>query len=140
MNSNIHSYIYIGTSGWNYKDWKNNFYSGVKQKEWLEFYSQHFNTVEVNATFYRMLKHETLQNWYTRTPDSFIFAIKGSRYITHIKRLNDPLESIKKQKENVSALSDKLGVVIWQFPASLQKDTTKLQNFAQALKTWPEVR
>ncbi len=140
MDSNISSYIYIGTSGWNYKDWKNNFYSGVKQKEWLEHYSQYFNTVEVNATFYRMLKQETLQSWHDRTPEDFNFAIKGSRYITHIKRLNDPQEAIKKQKDNVCPLTDKLGAVIWQLPASLQKDTAKLQNFAQALRSWPEVR
>src|SRR6056297_252896 len=140
MAFNNYSKIYIGTSGWNYKDWKNDFYSGIKQKEWLEYYSQEFNAVEVNATFYRMLKKDTLLGWYNRTPQDFAFAAKGSRYLTHIKRLNDPQEPIERQKENLYPLGNKLKTIIWQFPATLQKNLNRLRGFAQALQIWSEVR
>jgi uncharacterized protein YecE (DUF72 family) len=140
MNANLSTNMYIGTSGWNYKNWKNDFYNGVKQKEWLEHYSNIFKAVEVNATFYRLLKHDTLQSWYNRTPQEFAFAVKGSRYLTHIKRLKEPLEGIQKQKENLAPLSHKLKVVLWQLPGSLQNDLQKLENFAKALSSWTEVR
>lgn len=131
--------IFLGTSGWNYKDWKNDFYSGVKQKNWLEFYASIFNAVEVNATFYRLLKDTTVSGWFDKTPADFSFAVKGSRYVTHTKRLNDPLEAVEKQKDNLSPLGKKLRAVIWQMPASFQKNLERLNIFCQALQnSWPE--
>ncbi len=79
--------LFIGTSGWNYKNWKNDFYQAVPQKKWLSHYASRFNSVEVNATFYRGLKPSTYEKWLQETPQDFCFVIKGSRYITHIKRL-----------------------------------------------------
>lgn len=134
------SELFIGSSGWNYKSWKNDFFQGVVQKKWLEHYSSKFNAVEVNATFYRLLKENVLQGWKDRTPDEFYFAIKGSRYTTHTKRLKDPRESIQKQQENLSPLRDRIKAVLWQLPGSMQKDPERLEGFLQALQTWPEHR
>jgi uncharacterized protein YecE (DUF72 family) len=87
---------YIGTSGYNYPHWWNGtFYpSDLPQKKWLEFYAEHFDTVELNVSFYRLPKKEVFQGWYKRTPKKFVFAVKGSRFITHIKRLKDCREPL----------------------------------------------
>ncbi len=132
--------LFIGTSGWNYKSWKDGFFQGVVQKKWLEHYSSKFDAVEVNATFYRLLKENVLQGWQERTPDGFYFSIKGSRYTSHTKRLKDPEESIQKQRENLNLLRDKIKTVIWQLPGSMQKNAERLREFLQALQTWPEHR
>lgn len=132
--------LFIGTSGWNYKDWKDAFYAGVKQKEWLEHYARNFNAVEVNATFYRLLQDKVVTGWAKRSPDNFSFAIKGSRYITHNKRLKDSAESVKKQKDNMSALQHKIPAVVWQLPANFSKDLDRLRDFAENLGHWPESR
>ncbi len=132
---------FIGTSGWNYKAWKADFFAGVKQKEWLEHYTRYFNAVEVNATFYRLLPEKVINSWRSRTPEDFSFAVKGSRYTTHTKRLKDPGESIQKQKDNVSPLQHKIPAVLWQMPASFTMDLQRLKDFAQALQHyWPEAR
>lgn len=130
--------LFIGTSGWNYKAWKDDFYAGIAQKRWLEHYAHHFNAVEVNATFYRLLKDVTLQGWHDRTPEHFRFCCKGSRYITHTKRLKDPQDSVALQKENLAPLQSKLRAVIWQLPASFSQDLSRLESFARALQSWPE--
>lgn len=132
--------LYIGTSGWNYKSWKDTFYSGVKQKQWLEYYTNKFNAVEVNATFYRLLKESTIKGWQERTPEEFYFAVKGSRYTTHTKRLKDSWQSIAQQQKNIDHLGDKLVAVIWQMPGSMQKDMERLQNFCKALNNWEKPR
>jgi uncharacterized protein YecE (DUF72 family) len=132
--------LYIGTSGWNYKEWKESLYQGVAQKRWLEHYASKFPAVEVNATFYRLLKEDTIRNWGQRTPENFVFAAKGSRYTTHTKRLKDPESSVSKQKHNLEPLRPKLRVICWQLPASFQKDISRLQEFTQALDQWPETR
>ncbi len=133
-------FLYIGTSGWNYKTWKDTFYAGIKQKEWLEHYAQHFNAVEVNATFYRLLKENVISAWKRRTPENFYFAVKGSRYTTHTKRLTDPYQSIEKQKQNLDPLDYKLSVILWQMPASLEKDMSRLHEFCKALQSWKNKR
>lgn len=133
--------LFIGTSGWNYKNWKEDFYQGVPQKNWLAHYASRFNSVEVNATFYRQLKPETYEKWLAHTPQSFSFVLKGTRYVTHIKRLKDPGESILKQRENTSPLQPRLAALLWQLPANLEKDVNKLKGFAGALaENWPEAR
>ena len=135
------SELSIGTSGWNYKSWKNDFFQGVVQKKWLEHYSSKFNAVEVNATFYRLLQENVLRGWKERTPEDFYFAVKGSRYTSHTKRLKDPEEAIRKQWDNLNILQEKIKVVLWQLPGSMQKNTERLQNFLQVLsKIWPENR
>jgi uncharacterized protein YecE (DUF72 family) len=130
--------LYIGTSGWNYKEWKESLYQGVPQKRWLEHYASQFESVEINATFYRLLKENTVRSWTERTPEGFAFAAKGSRYTTHTKRLNEPEQSVVKQKQNLDPLQGKLQAMCWQLPASLSKDMSRLQAFAQALGAWPE--
>lgn len=127
--------LYIGTSGWNYKAWKDTFFQGVRQKEWLEHYTTRFNAVEVNATFYRLLQDNVLQGWLKRTPEGFCFAVKGSRYISHTKRLKDPLEAVRRQRDNLEPLRDRIGAVVWQMPGNLRKDTERLQRFLQALRS-----
>ncbi len=82
--------VFIGTSGFIYDDWKGIFYpENLSKTKWLEYYAKYFNTVELNVTFYRLLKESTFKNWYKRTPKNFIFALKGSRFITHIKKLKN---------------------------------------------------
>ena len=81
--------IRIGCSGWNYASWKQEFYEGLPARLWLEHYARHFDTVEVNNTFYRLPRRQAVANWVAQTPPGFLFAVKASRYLTHIKRLND---------------------------------------------------
>lgn len=131
--------LYIGTSGWNYKVWKEGFYKGVKQKEWLQYYASRFNSVEVNATFYRLLKESTVAGWHEKTPEGFYFAVKGSRYITHTKKLNPQPDSVAKQRDNLQPLEEKISAVIWQLPSSLEKDLELLEDFGDRLEDWPEV-
>lgn len=131
------SRIYLGTSGWNYKAWKNDFYAGVKQKEWLQHYASRFSALEVNATFYRLQKETTLQGWLEKTPENFVFAAKGSRYVTHMRKLKNAQDSIQLQKENLAALDKRLRVVLWQMPASLSRNMDLLQGFARDLQIWP---
>jgi len=133
------SNLYIGTSGWNYKAWKDTFYQGVKQKEWLQHYATMFNAVEVNATFYRLLKESTVEGWDRKTPEGFFFAVKGSRYISHTKKLRPDPDSVVKQRDNLSPLKDKIKAVIWQAPASLHKDIETLREIGSRLKEWPGV-
>lgn len=132
--------LFIGTSGWNYKNWKNDFYQGVPRKKWLSHYSSRFNSVEVNATFYRGLKPATYEKWLQETPQDFCFVIKGSRYITHIKRLRADRDSILKQRDNAAPLQPRLAAVLWQLPAKLEKDLPRLKQFAGELtECWPQM-
>jgi uncharacterized protein YecE (DUF72 family) len=130
----------IGTSGWSYPGWRQGFYEGVPQRRWLEHCAGHFTAIEVNATFYRLLKPETYEHWHEQTPDGFAFAIKGSRFVTHVHRLAGVAESIVLQRDRVAGLGSKLRVVLWQMPPSLKKDTELLKSFAEALAAWPRAR
>ena len=112
--------IFIGTSGYSYKHWIDKFYpKDLPQKRWLEFYAQHFNSVELNVTFYRLPKESLFENWYKRTPSNFRFVIKGSRFITHIKRLQDCKEPLNLFMQRAANLKDKLSCILWQTPPSL---------------------
>ena len=127
---------FIGCSGFNYDDWKGVFYpEDVPKKKWLEHYAEKFDTVEINASFYHMPKEKTIDNWYERTPGNFRFTMKGSRFVTHQKKLNDPQEPVKKFYELVSRLKGKLGCILWQLPGNQHKDTDKLKNFCKALSS-----
>lgn len=112
--------LYIGTSGYSYKEWLGKFYpKHLPEKDWLSYFSQHFNTVEINATSYHQFPKELYKQWADQTA-FFAFSIKVSRYITHIKRLQDIEEEVKKQLEEASGLGDKLAVLLWQFSESFQ--------------------
>ncbi len=131
--------IYIGTSGYNYPHWWNGtFYpSDLPQKRWLEFYAEHFNTVELNVTFYRLPRKEVFQGWYQRTPKEFIFAVKGSRFITHVKRLKDCREPVSLFFDHASSLKEKLGAVLWQLPPRFKFQKERLEEFCVLLTTLP---
>lgn len=125
---------HIGCSGFHYKDWKGKFYpEDVPQKKWLEYYAEHFDSVEINNSFYRMPKEETVKQWYERVPDDFTFTLKGSRYITHVKKLNDPEEHVKNFYHLADILREKLACILWQLPPNLHKNTEKLKTFCEAL-------
>jgi uncharacterized protein YecE (DUF72 family) len=111
--------VRIGTSGWQYADWRGAFYPrGVPQREWLSFYAQTFDTVEVNATFYRLPTVAVVDRWATTLPASFVMTIKASRYLTHIKRLREPQEPVARLMATIAPLADKglLGPVLIQLP------------------------
>lgn len=127
--------VYVGTSGWVYPDWTGKFYpADLAQRKWLEYYSQHFKTVEVNATFYRQMKQSTFENWVKTVPFDFIFSVKASRFITHIKRLKPADDSLVRFIESVSFLDKKLGPILFQLPPRLKIDTKKLEIFFSELR------
>ncbi|MGH7769769.1 MAG: DUF72 domain-containing protein [Candidatus Binatia bacterium] len=127
--------IYVGTSGWNYKHWANGtFYPrSCPQSEWLAFYARHFGTVEINNSFYRLPPPETFASWAKKTPSDFIFAVKVSRFITHIKRLKDPGESVRLFLKNSSRLGKKLGPLLFQLPPQMKIDLDRLKGLIGAL-------
>ncbi len=133
---------FVGTSGFTYKHWGNGtFYpKGLSPGKWLEFYAGRFNTVELNVTFYRLPAEDTFRSWRKRTPDTFRFAIKGSRFITHVKRLNDCREPLKLYFKRARFLKEKLSVVLWQLPPQFKKDTQRLSDFVRLLKRYKSVR
>src|SRR5918992_1208359 len=105
--------LYIGTSGWQYRHWRHTFYpEGVAQSRWLEFYADRFQIVELNNSFYALPKEETFAKWADRTPDDFVMAAKMSRYLTHIKKLQEPEEPVSRFFGRARALGRKLGPVL----------------------------
>lgn len=128
--------IYLGTSGYSYKDWSEGvFYpKGLKQNEWLEFYSRQFNAVELNVTFYRLLSPKVSEGFLNRTPAHFRFAVKGSRFITHIKRLVDVDAPLKKFKKSLLPLKPKIKCVLWQLPPSFHREGQRLADFCRNLR------
>jgi uncharacterized protein YecE (DUF72 family) len=123
----------IGTSGWSYKHWRNTFYEGVPVSRWLECYAEVFDCVELNASFYRLPKRSTFVDWADRTPGQFKFAVKGSRFITHLKRLTDPHEHVERFFEAATGLGEKLGPVLWQLPPSFSRNDVVLEQFLGVL-------
>ena len=128
--------VWIGTSGFSYKHWANGvFYpAGLSPRKWLEFYGGCFSTVEMNVTFYRLPAEKTFEGWHGRTPPGFSFSIKGSRFITHVRRLKGVEEPLKLFFERTGALREKLGCVLWQLPPGLHLDTARLEEFLCFLK------
>ncbi|MEU9311363.1 DUF72 domain-containing protein [Streptomyces sp. NPDC048256] len=116
--------LYVGTSGWQYKDWKGVLYpADVPVRRWLEEYTGHFATVEINNAFYRLPSRETFASWAVRVPPDFVVAVKASRYLTHIKRLKDPEEPVRRLMTHAAGLGDRLGPVLLQLPPTLRADT-----------------
>lgn len=126
--------LFIGTSGWYYEHWDNIFYpQKIKKEERLNFYTNSFNTVEINNTFYRIPNEETIVKWYNSVPSDFFFAVKANRYITHIKHLNDPWSTTQKFFSVVNHLKEKLGPILFQLPPSYKKNASALENFIDSL-------
>ena len=129
--------VVIGTSGWQYDDWKDVLYAGVPRKRWLEHYATVFPAVEVNNTFYNLPKESTFEQWAKRTPEGFEFVCKASRYLTHIRRLNDPAEPIERFMNRAKHLGSKLGPVLYQLPPNLKRDDELLRRFLELLPGHP---
>jgi uncharacterized protein YecE (DUF72 family) len=126
--------LYVGTSGYSYKEWKGNFYpEKIPAKEMLRFYSERLRTVEINATFYRMPQPSMLENWKEQVPGNFRFALKAPQRITHIKRLKETDEETKYFFETAAVLADQLGVVLFQLPPNMKKDLPRLETFLAQL-------
>lgn len=127
--------IHIGTSGFSYPHWKENFYpEKLNQKKWLNYYSQVFSTVELNTTFYHLPLASTIENWHAQVPEHFLFTIKASRYITHQKRLHDCKESLRIFYERIHGLKSKIGPILFQLPPSFKMDKERLIGFIKLLK------
>jgi len=129
----------IGCSGWNYASWRDQFYKGKPARLWLQHYAQHFDTVEVNTTFYRLPLTSSVARWVAETPPDFVFAAKASRYLTHIKRLTDLRDGLARYYERIEPLvrSTKLGPVLWQLPPTFRRDDDR---FGSALAALPPGR
>ena len=119
--------MYVGTSGWQYKDWRGVLYpEGTPQRLWLEEYTRAFTTVELNNAFYRLPDREAFAVWRDRTPRGFVMAVKASRYLTHIKRLRDPEEPVRRLMSHAEGLGERLGPVLLQLPPNLPADPALL--------------
>jgi uncharacterized protein YecE (DUF72 family) len=125
----------IGTSGWHYPHWRGSFYpAGLPPSQWLSHYARHFDTVEINRSFYRLPTPRAVQDWIAATPPDFVFAVKGSRFITHMKKLKDPQTSTAAFIPVVEALGGRRGPVLFQLPPGWRCNLTRLAEFLEA---WP---
>ncbi|HZT71316.1 MAG TPA: DUF72 domain-containing protein [Terriglobia bacterium] len=128
--------LHIGTSGWHYAHWRGPFYpADIRDEEMLAFYARHFRTVEINNSFYHLPSRQTFEHWREQSPPGFIFAVKASRYITHMKKLRDPQAATSKFFSHVEALKEKTGPILFQLPPHWHCDAARLKDF---LETLPE--
>jgi uncharacterized protein YecE (DUF72 family) len=133
--------VLVGTSGWQYKDWREGLYAGVAQRRWLEHYATQYRTVENNGTFYRLPTRDTFAAWRERTPDDFVMAVKASRYLTHVRQLRDPAEPVARLLGAASALGPKLGPILLQLPPTLRADPSRLDACLKEFRgAWRAVR
>jgi uncharacterized protein YecE (DUF72 family) len=127
----------IGCSGFLYDHWRKNFYpEDLSKNYWLEYYSKYFSTVELNVTFYKLPERETFSKWYASTPEGFVFSLKGSRFITHVKKIKDCAEPIGVFFSRASLLKEKLGIILWQFPPTFSMDLERLKEFLELLEPY----
>ena len=127
--------VRIGCSGWMYDDWRGRLYPDAEPKRrWLELYAERFDTVEVNSTFYRLARRDAVAGWVAQTPPRFVFAVKASRYLTHIRRLLDIEEGIERFYEPLEPLIEagRLGPVLWQLPENFHRDDARLDGWLRA--------
>ncbi|MDA8087112.1 MAG: DUF72 domain-containing protein [Nitrospiraceae bacterium] len=125
---------HIGCSGFSYDHWRGVFYpEGLARDKWLGYYATRFHTVELNVTFYRLPPESTFRGWYEKTPGRFLISVKGSRFITHVKRLKDTAGPLARFFENVKPLGEKMAVVLWQFPPGFKSDPVRFQSFLREL-------
>jgi uncharacterized protein YecE (DUF72 family) len=130
----------VGCSGWNYDHWRGRLYpEGLARSRWLRRYAELFDTVEVNSTFYRLASRDAVARWVDDTPAGFVFAVKASRYLTHVRRLRDIGQGVERFYERIEPLTEsgKLGPVVWQLPANFHRDDERL---ASALRELPQGR
>ncbi len=133
--------IYIGTSGWMYDHWKGLFYpENIPKSRWFNFYSEFFNTVELNVTFYRLPPERNFISWERKAPENFVYSVKGWGLITHRKKFRKVEENLKLFLSRVSLLKSKLGVIFFQTPPSLQKDLERLIDFLNILQKYSRYR
>jgi uncharacterized protein YecE (DUF72 family) len=128
--------VRIGCSGWMYDDWRGGLYpEGLPKRRWLERYAERFDTVEVNSTFYRLARRDAVAAWVQQTPPGFVFAVKASRYLTHVKRLVDVREGIARFYEPLEPMIDagRLGPVLWQLPENFRRDDERLAGWLDML-------
>ena len=128
--------VRIGCSGWMYDDWRGRLYPDkLAKRRWLEEYARHFDTVEVNSTFYRLARRDAVAGWVEQTPPEFRFAVKASRYLTHIKRLVDVGDGIKRFYEPLQPMIEagRLGPVLWQLPENVHRDDGRLASWLDVL-------
>ena len=126
--------VHIGTSGWHYKHWLGLFYpEKLPAREMLNFYVQHFDTVEINNTFYHLPADTTFDAWRENTPPGFLFAVKGSRFITHMKKLKDPASSTAKFFAGAERLEEKLGPILFQLPPHWHLNLERLKEFLETI-------
>jgi uncharacterized protein YecE (DUF72 family) len=131
----------IGTSGWAYKHWLGRFYpSKFSSEQQLAFYARHFSTVEINHSFYRLPERSQFETWYSQTPQDFVFAVKGSRYLTHLKKLKDPQEPLERLLDRANGLQEKLGVILLQFPPTWSLHLDRLEAFLEVLQPYSHYR
>jgi uncharacterized protein YecE (DUF72 family) len=122
--------VSVGTSGWQYRHWRDGFYpAGLAAADWLAFYAQRFSSVEVNASFYRLPKRETVERWAATVPDGFVLTFKASRYVTHVRRLRDCAEPLERMRAVFEGAGTKLGPVLFQLPPTLRVDEPLLRDF-----------
>jgi uncharacterized protein YecE (DUF72 family) len=128
--------VRIGCSGWNYDDWRGRLYPETEpRRRWLELYAAEFDTVEVNSTFYRLARLRAVESWVRDTPTGFVFSVKASRFLTHVKRLTGIEEGIKRFYEPLEPLIEagRLGPVLWQLPANFTRDDARLHAWIEGL-------
>ena len=126
--------LYVGTSGYSYKEWKGPFYpEDLPEKQMLRFYGERFRSVEINNTFYRMPKASVLEGWASEVPEDFLFVLKGSQRITHMQRLKDAGDSVAYLLKVAETLKERLGPLLFQLPPFLKKDAARLRDFLALL-------
>jgi uncharacterized protein YecE (DUF72 family) len=126
--------VRVGCSGWQYKHWRGDFYPpDLPQTRWLEHYVRQFDTVELNNSFYRLPLGETFASWRKRTPAGFLFAVKASRYLTHLRKLREPADPLSLLLERARQLGPGLGPLLFQLPPGFQRDVERLRDFVALL-------
>ncbi|MFW6302122.1 MAG: DUF72 domain-containing protein [Bacteroidales bacterium] len=130
-------HIYIGCSGYHYKEWKDSFYpADLKKKDWLSYYAKQFNTVEINNSFYNLPDRDKIKHWLDQTPETFRFSFKANRYLTHMKKLKADNKFRQRMDDFFRALKPaekRIGNILWQLPGNLHKNPERLESFANLL-------
>ncbi len=126
--------VHIGTSGWSYKSWEKTFYPpDLPKSRHFDFYATQFSTVEINLTFYRLPTPAMVQGWRDKAPPGFVYAVKGSRFITHMKKLANLDGALERFFERIEPMKSRIGVILWQLPPMLRKDPPRLEDFLSQL-------
>ena len=130
--------LYVGTSGYGYKEWKGSFYpENIQARDMLAYYASRLQAVELINTFYRLPQQSMVENWKAQVPDNFRFSVRASQVITHFKRLKNAGAETRLMLKTISALEDRLGVVIFRFPEDFEKDLKRLETFLKELPPNP---